>query len=113
MPACTAPHAAAAPHGPPSPDRRSSGRPRPKAAPKLNPDGSVRLNARQRRTLRRAQERAMKALLEAQTRVHGISAEQVCVVVGGAAAMATQPKGCVWEWVNLDARAVFQSKAAG
>jgi hypothetical protein len=45
--------------------------------PRLNPDGSVRLNARQRRTLRRAQERAVRALLEAQAAVHGISPEQV------------------------------------
>ena len=68
--------------GPPSPQRQASPdararRARQKAAPKLNPDGSVRLNARQRRTLRRAQERAMKALLEAQAKAHGISSEQV------------------------------------
>lgn len=70
--------------GPPSPQRQLSPdsrarRARQKAAPKLNSDGSVRLNARQRRTLRRAQERAMKALLEAQTKAHGISSEQVRV----------------------------------
>lgn len=67
-----------APAAPLSPDsRRQAARQRQKSAPKLNPDGSVRLNARQRRTLRRAQERAMKALLEAQTKAHGISSEQV------------------------------------
>ena len=67
-----------APTAPLSPDsRRQAARARAKSAPKLNPDGSVRLNARQRRTLRRAQERAMKALLEAQTKAHGISSEQV------------------------------------
>ncbi|KAL4437312.1 hypothetical protein ABPG75_004451 [Micractinium tetrahymenae] len=70
--------APAAPSGAPlSPDsRRQQHRQRQKSAPKLNPDGSVRLNARQRRTLRRAQERAMKALLEAQTKAHGITSEQ-------------------------------------
>lgn len=69
-----------APAAPLSPDsRRQAARQRQKSAPKLNPDGSVRLNARQRRTLRRAQERAMKALLEAQTKVHGFSSEQVRV----------------------------------
>lgn len=67
-----------APTAPLSPDsRRQAARARAKSAPKLNPDGSVRLNARQRRTLRRAQERAMKALLEAQTKAHGITSEQV------------------------------------
>ncbi|KAI3424817.1 hypothetical protein D9Q98_008203 [Chlorella vulgaris] len=61
----------------PSPDsRRQQARARQKAVPKLNHDGSVRLNARQRRTLRRAQERAMKALLEAQSKAHGITLEQ-------------------------------------
>ena len=66
------------PSAPLSPDsRRQQARQRQKTAPKLNQDGSVRLNARQRRTLRRAQERAMKALLEAQTKAHGITAEQV------------------------------------
>ncbi len=83
-----------APAGPPAPtvpsgtplspdSRRQQHRQRQKAVPKLNPDGSVRLNARQRRTLRRAQERAMKALLEAQTKAHGISSEQVPRVCTG------------------------------
>lgn len=71
------------PSAPLSPDsKRQVARQRQKSAPKLNPDGSVRLNARQRRTLRRAQERAMKALLDAQTKVHGISAEQVGGALG-------------------------------
>lgn len=61
-----------------SPDsKRQQARQRQKSAPKLNNDGSVRLNARQRRTLRRAQERAMKALLEAQSKAYGMSSEQV------------------------------------
>ena len=78
------PAASSAPPPPPlSPDsRRQQQRLRQKSAPKLNGDGSVRLNARQRRTLRRAQERAMKALLEAQTRTHGITSEQVGACVG-------------------------------
>lgn len=73
-----------APSGAPlSPDsRRQQQRQRQKSVPKLNADGSVRLNARQRRTLRRAQERAMKALLEAQTKAHGISSEQVGALGG-------------------------------
>ena len=49
---------------------------RQKSQPKLNPDGTVRLNARQRRTLRRAQERAMKALVEMQQAAHGGDPEQ-------------------------------------
>lgn len=75
-----------------SPDsRRQQQRQRQKSVPKLNPDGSVRLNARQRRTLRRAQERATKALLEAQTKAHGISSEQV---LAGAGEEVVQDRDC-------------------
>ena len=63
----------ASPCPPPPPHWQAK---RAKAQPKLNPDGSVRLNARQRRTLRRAQERAMKALMEAHE-ANGSGAEAV------------------------------------
>jgi len=39
-------------------------KPRKNSEPKIGPDGQPRLNARQRRTLRRARERALKGLLE-------------------------------------------------
>eukprot|EP00775_Hariotina_reticulata_P003588 gene3588-3854_t len=39
-------------------------KPRKNSEPKIGPDGQPRLNARQRRTLRRAKERALKGLLE-------------------------------------------------
>eukprot|EP00887_Chlorella_sp_A99_P004972 scaffold4.g4972.t1 len=54
---------------------------RQKSQPKLNADESVRLNARQRRTLRRAQERAMKALVEMQQAAHGVDAEQAAAAL--------------------------------
>lgn len=77
----------------------ASGR-RPKSQPKLNPDGSVRLNARQRRTLRRAQERAMKALVELAATAHGIEPEAAAAslaavpmlaAMGGAGSLSPPP----------------------
>jgi hypothetical protein len=76
---CRAPHPstrrpARPPHPPHPPLRPRTPRcPHPSAArfkarknsePKIGPDGQPRLNARQRRTLRRARERALKGLLE-------------------------------------------------
>ncbi|KAL6773814.1 hypothetical protein ACKKBG_A22610 [Auxenochlorella protothecoides x Auxenochlorella symbiontica] len=64
--------------GPPSPVQEGRGRvKRTKTQPlRLNADGSIRLNARQRRTLRRAQERALRSLVDAQRLVHGGSLTQ-------------------------------------